>query len=187
MLAATRLVCEADEIATRRAPEGRATVGTLATGAGSRNTVAGSVSLTVDLRHPDAHELEAMHHELLDFAQGPAFGPQSHGAGNDAAPAHGRTLPRPQIKPIWYSPPIVFDQAVVAAVHAGAVAAGFEPMNITSGAGHDACYVSKVAPAGMIFIPCADGLSHNEAESILPEHATAGAEATPRTTLTLAS
>ena len=187
MLAATRLVCEADEIATRRAPEGRATVGTLATGAGSRNTVAGSVSLTVDLRHPDAQELEAMHHELLDFAQGPAFGPQSHGAGNDAAPAHGRTLPRPQIKPIWYSPPIVFDEAVVAAVRAGAVAAGFEPMNITSGAGHDACYVSKVAPAGMIFIPCADGLSHNEAESILPEHATAGAQTTLNATLTLAS
>ena len=176
MVAAARLVCEADEIAARRAPEGRATVGTLLTGTGSRNTVAGSVELTIDLRHPDAAELEAMHDELLTFAGSSAFGPEPS----------GRSLPRPQISPIWYSPPIVFDPAVVRAVRDGAVAAGFEPMDITSGAGHDACYVSQVAPTGMLFIPCADGLSHNEAESIIPEHATAGAQATLNAVLTLA-
>lgn len=178
MVAAARLVCAADEIAARRAPEGRATVGTLTVGTGSRNTVAGSVSLTVDLRHPDAAELEAMHDELLAFAEGPAFGPQEPG---------GRSLPRPQITPIWYSPPIVFDPVVVDALRDGARSAGLEPMDITSGAGHDACYVSGVAPTGMLFIPCADGLSHNEAESILPEHATAGAQATLNAVLTLAS
>lgn len=177
MVAAARLVCEADEIAARRAPQGRSTVGTLAVGAGSRNTVAGSVSLTVDLRHPDASELQAMGDELLAFADGPAFGPQS---------GSGRSLPRPQITPIWYSPPITFDPRVVEAVREGAEAAGFAPMDITSGAGHDACYVSQVAPTGMLFIPCADGLSHNEAESILPEHATAGAQATLNAVLTLA-
>ena len=216
MVAAARLVCEADEIATRRAPEGRATVGTLSVGTGSRNTVAGSVSLTVDLRHPDPAELEAMHDELLAFADGPAFGPQHsaatsgvgqhstatsgvgqhstatsgvrpHSAASSGVRPHsGRSLPRPQIAPIWYSPPIVFDPAVVDAARQGAVAAGFEPVDITSGAGHDACYVSMVAPTGMLFIPCADGLSHNEAESILPEHATAGAQATLNAVLALA-
>ncbi|WP_419839519.1 M20 family metallo-hydrolase [Candidatus Poriferisodalis sp.] len=196
MVAAARLVCEADEIAARRAPEGRATVGTLSVGTGSRNTVAGSVSLTVDLRHPDAAELEAMYDELLAFADGPAFGPQhsaassgvrQHSAASSGDRRHsGRSLPRPQIAPIWYSPPIVFDAAVVDAVRQGAVAAGFEPVDITSGAGHDACYVSMVAPTGMLFIPCADGLSHNEAESILPSHATAGAQATLNAVLALA-
>ncbi len=196
MVAAARLVCEADEIAARRAPEGRATVGTLSVGTGSRNTVAGSVSLTVDLRHPDAAELEAMHDELLAFADGPAFGPQhsaassgvrQHSAASSGDRQHsGRSLPRPQIAPIWYSPPIVFDATVVDAVRQGAVAAGFEPVDITSGAGHDACYVSMVAPTGMLFIPCADGLSHNEAESILPSHATAGAQATLNAVLALA-
>ncbi len=196
MVAAARLVCEADEIAARRAPAGRATVGTLSVGTGSRNTVAGSVSLTVDLRHPDAAELEAMHDELLAFAAGPAFGPQhsaassdvrQHSAASSGVRQHsGRSLPRPQIAPIWYSPPIVFDAAVVDAVRQGAVAAGFEPLDITSGAGHDACYVSMVAPTGMLFIPCADGLSHNEAESILPSHATAGAQATLNAVLALA-
>ncbi|WP_420624253.1 M20 family metallo-hydrolase [Candidatus Poriferisodalis sp.] len=187
MVAAARLVCEADEIAGRRAPEGRATVGTLAVGTGSRNTVAGSVNLTVDLRHPDATELEAMHDELLAFADGLNFGPEeSSAASSDVSQHSGRSLPRPQITPIWYSPPIVFDQAVIEALRSGAVAAGFEPVDITSGAGHDACYVSQVAPTGMLFIPCADGLSHNEAESILPEHATAGAQATLNAVLTLA-
>ena len=187
-VAAARLVCEADEIAGRRAPEGRATVGTLAVGTGSRNTVAGSVSLTVDLRHPDAAELEAMHDELLAFAEGPAFGLQPHSAALSGVSQHSeRSLPRPQITPIWYSPPIVFDQAVIEALRAGATAAGFEPVDITSGAGHDACYVSQVAPTGMLFIPCADGLSHSEAESILPEHATAGAQATLNATLALSA
>ena len=186
MVAAARLVCEADEIAARRAPEGRATVGTLTVGAGSRNTVAGSVSLTVDLRHPDAEELEAMHDELLGFAASPAFGPQPAAASSGDSEPSGRSLPRPQITPIWYSPPIVFDPAVVSAIREGAAAAGFEPVDITSGAGHDACYVSMVAPTGMLFIPCADGLSHNEAESILPEHATAGAQATLNAVLALA-
>ena len=187
MVAAARLVCEADEIAARRAPEGRATVGTLTVGTGSRNTVAGSVSLTIDLRHPDAAELEAMHGELLAFADGSAFGPQSPGtATSGTSQSNGRSLPRPEITPIWYSPPIVFDRTVIEALRAGARAAGFEPVDITSGAGHDACYVSRVAPTGMLFIPCADGLSHNEAESILPEHATAGAQATLNAVLALA-
>ncbi len=197
MVAAARLVCEADEIAGRRAPEGRATVGTLAVGTGSRNTVAGSVSLTVDLRHPDAAELKAMHDELLAFADGPAFGLQPDSAAlsgvNQPGAAlsgvdqpSGRSLPRPRITPIWYSPPIVFDRQVIEALRAGAAAAGFEPVDITSGAGHDACYVLQVAPTGMLFIPCADGLSHNEAESILPEHATAGAQATLNAVLVLA-
>ena len=186
MVAAARLVCEADEIAARRAPEGRATVGTLSVGTGSRNTVAGSVSLTIDLRHPDASALEAMHNELLAFAESRAFGPQSSAALSGVSEPSGRSLPRPQITPIWYSPPIVFDPAVVDAVREGAATAGFEPLDITSGAGHDACYVSMVAPTGMLFIPCADGLSHNEAESILPEHATAGAQATLNAVLALA-
>ncbi len=186
MVAAARLVCEADEIAVRRAPEGRATVGTLSVGTGSRNTVAGSVSLTIDLRHPDASALEAMHNELLAFAESRAFGPQSSAALSGVSEPSGRSLPRPQITPIWYSPPIVFDPAVVDAVREGAATAGFEPVDITSGAGHDACYVSMVAPTGMLFIPCADGLSHNEAESILPEHATAGAQATLNAVLALA-
>ena len=79
------------------------------------------------------------------------------------------------------------DADIVAALRAGAIDAGHEPVDITSGAGHDACFISKVAPTGMLFIPCADGLSHNEAESIERDHAVAGAEVTLRAVITLGS
>jgi N-carbamoyl-L-amino-acid hydrolase len=167
MVSAARLVTEADRIARDRSPDGRATVGVMEVSPGSRNTVVGGVRMTVDLRHPDADVLTEMHHELLSVA-----------ASLD---------PVAEVNPIWYSPPIVFDADIVAAVRDGATAAGFEPVDITSGAGHDACYIASVAPAGMLFIPCADGLSHNEAESIERDHAVAGAEVTLRAVLTLGS
>jgi N-carbamoyl-L-amino-acid hydrolase len=75
---------------------------------------------------------------------------------------------------IWYSPPIVFDKDCVGAVKQAASAAGYGNMEIISGAGHDACYVSRVAPTAMIFVPCEEGVSHNEAESATPEDLAAG-------------
>ena len=165
MVSAASLVMAADRIARERAPGGRATVGVLEALPGSRNTVAGSVRMTVDLRHPDPDVLAEMHEALI-----------AHAAGLD---------PQPVVEQIWYSPPVEFDAAITEALRSGATAAGFDPIDITSGAGHDACYIARVAPAGMVFIPCADGLSHNEAESIEREHAVAGAEVTLRAVMTL--
>src|SRR3546814_6094115 len=73
------------------------------------------------------------------------------------------------IEMIWYSPPIVFDRDCVGAVKQAAATAGYENMEIVSGAGHDACYISRVAPTAMIFVPCEEGVSHNESESATPE------------------
>src|SRR3546814_2973662 len=75
---------------------------------------------------------------------------------------------------IWYSPPIVFDRDCVGAVKQAAATAGYENMEIVSGAGHDACYISRVAPTAMIFVPCEEGVSHNESESATPEDLAAG-------------
>src|SRR3546814_10193473 len=72
------------------------------------------------------------------------------------------------IEMIWYSPPIVFDRDCVGAVKQAAATAGYENMEIVSGAGHDACYISRVAPTAMIFVPCEEGVSHNESESATP-------------------
>ena len=58
----------------------------------------------------------------------------------------------------------------------GAAAAGLSTRDMISGAGHDACYVSRVAPTTMIFVPCAGGISHNEAESTEPDECAAGAQ-----------
>ena len=167
MVSAAKLVSEADRIARDRFPDGRATVGVIEVSPGSRNTVVGGVRMTVDLRHPDADVLTEMHDELLRVA--------------------ASLEPAPLIEPIWYSPPTVFDPEIVSALRDGARITGHEPIDITSGAGHDAGYIANIAPAGMVFIPCADGLSHNEAEAIEREHAVAGAEVTLRAVLSLGS
>ena len=69
-----------------------------------------------------------------------------------------------KIEQIWYFPPSPFARELVEAVRRGAEQAGYAHMDIVSGAGHDACYVSRVAPTAMIFVPCKDGISHNEIE-----------------------
>jgi len=165
MLSAARIVDGVDRIARTHGPDARATVGVLEASPGSRNTVCGSVRMTVDLRHPDPEVLAAMDADFTAMA-----------AALD---------PTPTIDNIWYSPPIVFDADIVAALRRGAHAVGHDPVDITSGAGHDACYISRVAPTGMVFIPCADGLSHNEAEAIERDHAIAGAEVTLRAVIEL--
>ncbi|MFT7647618.1 MAG: N-carbamoyl-L-amino-acid hydrolase [Candidatus Poriferisodalaceae bacterium] len=166
MVSAARLVAAADDIARRRLPDGRSTVGVLTASPGSRNTIAGHATMTVDLRHPDPDELERMNNELFEAA-----------AALD---------PAPTVEQIWYSPPITFDPDIVDALRQGATDLGLAPVDITSGAGHDACYISRIAPTGMVFIPCEDGLSHNEAENITAPHSLAGAEVTLQAVLRLA-
>ena len=69
---------------------------------------------------------------------------------------------------IWEKPPIEFDPRCVDAVREAAAGLGYAHQDIVSGAGHDACQVCTVAPTGMIFVPCEDGISHNEIESATP-------------------
>jgi N-carbamoyl-L-amino-acid hydrolase len=75
---------------------------------------------------------------------------------------------------IWWSPAIHFDEGAIAAVRNAAAALDYGHRDIVSGAGHDAAYVNRVAPTAMIFVPCADGLSHNEVESATPADLAAG-------------
>ena len=167
MVSAARLIAEVDAIARRRAPAGRSTVGVIEVEPGSRNTIVGKVRMTVDLRHPDANVLAEMDAEMMRFVEG--------------------LHPQPEVEQIWYSAPITFDEEISSALRSAATDQGKAPVDITSGAGHDACYISHVAPTGMVFIPCADGLSHNEAEAITYEHAVAGAEVTLAAVLQLGS
>jgi N-carbamoyl-L-amino-acid hydrolase len=74
-----------------------------------------------------------------------------------------------------FDPP-AFDEACVGAVREAAERLGYSHMDIVSGAGHDACWINDVAPTAMIMCPCVDGLSHNEAEDISKEWASAGTD-----------
>ncbi|MGF1595103.1 MAG: Zn-dependent hydrolase [Kiloniellaceae bacterium] len=158
LVAAAKLIATVNEIAQAHPPHAVGTVGMMQVSPNSRNTIPGSVFLTVDLRHPEDAILSKMEAELRQ-ACATICGP----AKIDA-----------DVELIWYSPPIVFDKDCVGAVKQAAGAAGYDNMEIVSGAGHDACYVSRVAPTAMIFVPCEEGVSHNEAESATPEDLAAG-------------
>ncbi len=158
LLAASKLVAEINKIALENAPHAVSTVGMIESSPNSRNTIPGHVFLTVDLRHPEDETLSAMAQALRDRCQA-------------ICEADGI---EPKIEEIWYSPPIKFDDDCVGAVRKAAGDAGYGNMDIISGAGHDACYISRVAPTGMIFVPCEDGISHNESEKATPEDLAAG-------------
>ena len=70
---------------------------------------------------------------------------------------------------------MTFAPELVARVRGAAERLGYSHRDIVSGAGHDACWAAKVAPATMVMCPCVDGLCHNEAEEITPDWAEKGA------------
>ncbi|MAZ02406.1 MAG: Zn-dependent hydrolase [Sneathiella sp.] len=158
LVAASKIIAEVNRIGLDHQPFACATVGMIQSSPNSRNTIPGQVFFTVDFRHPKDEILSKMDAELRAFAE-------------NVVTEGGLEM---AFEEIWYSPPIEFDADCINAVRNGAETAGFSHMDIISGAGHDACYISRVAPTGMIFVPCEDGISHNEAEEATPEDLTAG-------------
>jgi N-carbamoyl-L-amino-acid hydrolase len=159
MFAAARMVQLVVQAGRDRPPHGRGTVGHMRVLPNSRNTIPGEVHFTIDIRHPDAAVLDAMARDLLQAIR--------RSAAED--------LVEIDIDEVTYSAPIAFDEGCVAAVRLAAERLGYGHMDVVSGAGHDAVNVSRVAPTSMIFIPCAEGLSHNEEERIEPDQAETGA------------
>ncbi|HET7547638.1 MAG TPA: Zn-dependent hydrolase [Usitatibacter sp.] len=160
LLAASRLVGEVNRIALGEAPHGRGTVGFMQVSPNSRNVVPGEVKFSVDFRHPDDGGLARME-EALRAACGRV--------GSECKVAV-------RLEQVASFPPCRFDAQCVVAVREGARKSGYPSLDIVSGAGHDAVYVARVAPTAMIFVPCKDGLSHNELEDAKPEHLAAGCD-----------
>jgi len=79
-----------------------------------------------------------------------------------------------EVKEFWYFPPTPFDKSCVASVRRATETLGYPHMDIISGAGHDAVYMARIAPTAMIFVPCVDGISHNEIEDAKPDDLTMG-------------
>ena len=167
---AARFAVAVDRLARAHAPSAVATIGICRVEPGSTNVIPGRVAFTLDLRHPEEAVLASMERQLLVAA-----------ARIEAELSLDFAL-----KPVLAAAPVVFDRAVVDEVRKAAAAGGYSHRDIISGAGHDAAYMAAVAPTAMIFVPCKDGLSHNEAESISFEQAGAGADTLLRTVLALA-
>jgi N-carbamoyl-L-amino-acid hydrolase len=156
---ATGLMQAVHQIAMGEQPNARGTVGYVQVHPNSRNVIPGRVTFTVDLRHADDEGLARMDARLR--------------AACAAVQAQGGL--RVELEQTVYFPPARFAEPLVRAVRDGAERAGLAHLDIVSGAGHDAVYVARTAPTAMIFVPCKDGISHNEIEDAKPEHLAAGA------------
>ncbi len=159
LLGAARIVELVNAIGLRNAPLGVSTVGMLNPYPNSRNVIPGEVFMTCEFRHPVDETLSAMDAALREGVE--------EIAGNIDLAC--------DLEQIFYYPPVAFDLGCVDAVRRAAKHLGYSHRNIVSGAGHDACYIARVAPASMIFTPCVGGVSHNETEDIKLEWSTAGA------------
>ena len=156
---AARMVEAVNTLALRHAPDGRATVGFMQVMPNSRNVIPGLVRMSVDMRHPDDDALVRMDRELC---------------GATAGIARELRL-ECELRQVVEFAASHFDADCVASVQRAAQMLGYTSRRIVSGAAHDAVYLSRVAPTSMIFVPCKDGISHNETEDAQPEHLEAGA------------
>lgn len=126
----------------------------------SRNVIPGRAVFTIDFRSPDLDKLTSMRSRL----EADAF---------EIARDLGLGI---EIEPVGHFDPVTFDPELAQKLRSAADRLGYSHMDIVSGAGHDACWINRIAPTVMIMCPCVDGLSHNEAEEISPEWAKAGAD-----------
>jgi beta-ureidopropionase / N-carbamoyl-L-amino-acid hydrolase len=159
LVGAAHLIATVED-AARAHPSAVGTVGRMEVKPGSPNVIPGQVFFTIDLRCPDSAILDELEREIGDTAQ---------------RLRDERKL-EIEMKTIWTQPPQPFHPDCIAAVRAAAQISGYSTRDMISGAGHDAAYVARIAPASMIFVPCKDGISHNEAESSTKAQCAAGAQ-----------
>ena len=149
-----------DEIAWSHKPHAVGAAGHIDVYPNSRNVIPGKVVFTIDFRSPDLSVIQDMETRL-------------HLGAKKICDELGLDI---EFEKVGGFDPVTFDEGCVRAVRDAAERLGYSHRNIISGAGHDACWINKVAPTAMIMCPCIDGLSHNEAEDISKEWSTAGAE-----------
>ena len=160
LVCAARVVVLVDQLMRGCGEAGRGTVGELRVSPNSRNVVPGEVRFTAEFRHPDESEIVR-----LDAA-----------FTAEAARIAAACGVRLDVRELFRMPAQPFDPLCVDLVRQAAGRLGYPARDIVSGAGHDAVYVARRVPAAMVFVPCRDGLSHNEAESVEPDQAEAGCQ-----------
>ena len=170
LAAMAEFVLAVERVAKTHGPNAVGTVGEAVIAAPSRNVIPGEIAFTVDVRSPLAETLAAIDSDLQAAI----------------AEIASRRKVAMSLTAIWRKPPTVFNAKLVDAVEHATKTIGYSHRRITSGAGHDACNLANVVPAAMIFVPCKDGVSHNELEDATQADCTAGANVLMHTVLALA-
>ena len=158
LVGAAAVVAAVNQAALGHQPHACGTVGCLQAYPGSRNVIPGEVRMTLDFRHLEPARLDSMIAQVREVVE-------------STCAKHGLTF---EMVPTADFPPLYFDEVCVDAVRGAAQGLGLPHMDIVSGAGHDAIFVAELGPAGMIFVPCENGISHNEIENANPEDLAAG-------------
>ena len=159
-LGMARITQLVDEIAWSHAPNAVGAVGHCDVHPNSRNIIPGKVVFTIDFRAPEQEIIDDMESRMREGAE-------------KICEDLGLTM---EIEQAGKFDPVKFDDDCVAAVRNAAVRLGYSHRDLVSGAGHDACWINRVAPTAMVMCPCVDGLSHNEAEEITKDWAKASTD-----------
>ncbi|MDP3898530.1 MAG: Zn-dependent hydrolase [Mesorhizobium sp.] len=159
-LGMARVIELVHEVAMDYQPDAVGAVGHMEAYPNSRNIIAGRTVFTVDIRSPDKATLDEMDLRIREGI-------------STICEALDISF---EIEQVGHFDPVTFDEGCVKAIRDAATRLGYTHRNIVSGAGHDACWINRVAPTAMVMCPCVDGLSHNEAEEISKEWAAAGAD-----------
>jgi N-carbamoyl-L-amino-acid hydrolase len=170
MGALAEVALSVERIAKAHGPNAVGTLGEAVIANPSRNVIPGEIAFTMDVRSPDANTLDAIDRDLRAAC----------------AEIAARRRVDISVDAIWRKPPTIFNDKLVDAVESAAKSLGYSNRRITSGAGHDACNLATVVPAAMIFVPCKDGISHNELEDATQADCGAGANVLLHTVLSLA-
>ena len=158
LVGAAAVVAAVNHAALGHQPHACGTVGCLQAYPGSRNVIPGEVRMTLDFRHLLPERLDSMIEEV-------------RGVIEATCKQHGLSF---ELTPTADFPPLYFNPDCVNAVREVANELGLSNMDIVSGAGHDAIFLAELGPAGMIFVPCEGGISHNEIENADPKDLAAG-------------
>jgi N-carbamoyl-L-amino-acid hydrolase len=167
--AAIGMIAALEELTADEGDTIRFTVGRFEVSPGSPNTVPGRVHFTIDLRHPDSDTIQTMRTKIDEVA---------------TANAGACTV---DVSDNLYVPPTKFKPSIITAIRDSARQLGYDYLDMPSGAGHDAMHLNTICGAGMIFVPCLNGVSHNEAESATPEDLAAGVRVLADTLVRLAN
>ena len=159
-LGMARILDLVDKIAWSHAPDAVGAAGHIDVFPNSRNVIPGKVVFTVDFRSPNLATIKDMEKQLAEGAK-------------KICDDMGLEI---EMETVGGFDPVTFDEGCVSAVRNAAERLGYSHRNLISGAGHDACWINRVAPTSMVMCPCVDGLSHNEAEDISQEWARAGTD-----------
>jgi N-carbamoyl-L-amino-acid hydrolase len=170
LAALSELVLSVERIALEYCPRAVGTIGECRIAEPSRNVIAGDVRFTMECRSAEIEVLDELDRRTR----------------KSAADIAGRRQVGIELEAIWRKDPTPFDSGIVETIEAAAARLGYSRRRITSGAVHDAFNLALIMPAGMIFVPCKDGISHNELEEASQAHCTAGANVLLHTVLSLA-